>query len=135
MPTYEYACTNSECGNRFDVVQSFSDPSITECPVCGQNVRKVYGAVGVVFKGSGFYRNDSREAAGRSGGASGDAKSDSPKSDSAKSDTATGASGSKGSNGSPGSSSGGGQSDRGASSSGSRSGGLPGSSSTVTKSA
>jgi putative FmdB family regulatory protein len=67
MPTYEYACTNPECGHRFDLVQSFSDPSASECPVCGQAVRKVYGAVGVVFKGSGFYRNDSREASQRAG--------------------------------------------------------------------
>jgi putative FmdB family regulatory protein len=75
MPTYEYACTNAECGNRFDLVQSFSDPAATECPVCGQPVRKVYGAVGVVFKGSGFYRNDSRDSkrsvdAGSSNGSS-----------------------------------------------------------------
>ncbi len=65
MPTYEYACTNADCGNRFDLVQSFSDPAATECPVCGQRVRKVYGAVGVVFKGSGFYRNDSRDSGKR----------------------------------------------------------------------
>jgi putative FmdB family regulatory protein len=70
MPTYQYACTNADCGNRFELVQSFTDSSVTECPVCGQRVRKVYGSVGVVFKGSGFYRNDSREAtkgASRSG--------------------------------------------------------------------
>ena len=60
MPTYQYACTNPECGNRFELVQSFTDPSASECPVCGQAVRKVYGSVGVVFKGSGFYRTDSR---------------------------------------------------------------------------
>ena len=60
MPTYQYACTNPECANRFELVQSFTDPSATECPVCGSPVRKVYGSVGVVFKGSGFYRNDSR---------------------------------------------------------------------------
>ena len=62
MPTYQYACTNADCGNRFDLVQSFTDPSASECPVCGSPVRKVYGSVGVVFKGSGFYRNDSRAA-------------------------------------------------------------------------
>src|ERR1700710_2841844 len=62
MPTYQYACTNPECGNRFELVQSFTDPAASECPVCGQPVRKVYGSVGVVFKGSGFYRNDSRDA-------------------------------------------------------------------------
>jgi putative FmdB family regulatory protein len=60
MPTYQYACTNEECGNRFELVQSFTDPSASECPVCGQSVRKVYGSVGVVFKGSGFYRTDNR---------------------------------------------------------------------------
>ena len=60
MPTYQYACTNADCGNRFELVQSFSDPAASECPVCGQSVRKVYGSVGVVFKGSGFYKTDSR---------------------------------------------------------------------------
>jgi putative FmdB family regulatory protein len=60
MPTYQYACTNATCGNRFELVQAFTDPSVTECPICGQVVRKVYGSVGVVFKGSGFYRTDSR---------------------------------------------------------------------------
>jgi putative FmdB family regulatory protein len=60
MPTYQYACTNPECANRFELVQSFTDPAATECPVCASAVRKVYGAVGVVFKGSGFYRTDSR---------------------------------------------------------------------------
>ena len=62
MPTYQYACTNPDCGNRFELVQSFTDPAASECPVCGQLVRKVYGSVGVVFKGSGFYRTDSRAA-------------------------------------------------------------------------
>jgi putative FmdB family regulatory protein len=59
MPTYQYACT--KCEHEFEVVQSFSDPAITKCPECGQEVRKKFGAVGVVFKGSGFYRTDSRE--------------------------------------------------------------------------
>ncbi len=58
MPTYQYACT--ACDHRFDAVQSFSDPSLTECPECGGKLRKLYGSVGVVFKGSGFYRTDSR---------------------------------------------------------------------------
>lgn len=58
MPTYQYAC--KECGHRFDAVQSFSDASLTECPVCSGPLRKLYGSVGVIFKGSGFYRNDSR---------------------------------------------------------------------------
>ncbi len=74
MPTYQYACTNAECGNRFDLVQKFTDPAADSCPVCGSPVRKVFSSVGVVFKGSGFYRNDSREGANRSGAES---KSDS----------------------------------------------------------
>ena len=61
MPTYQYAC--KACEHRFDAVQSFSDPSLTECPECGGVLRKLYGSVGVVFKGSGFYRTDSRAAA------------------------------------------------------------------------
>lgn len=58
MPTYSYACT--ECGNRFDEVQAFSDDALTTCPQCSGRLRKLFGNVGVVFKGSGFYRNDSR---------------------------------------------------------------------------
>lgn len=60
VPTYSYACT--ECGNRFDEVQAFSDDALTTCPQCSGRLRKLFGNVGVVFKGSGFYRNDSREA-------------------------------------------------------------------------
>ena len=60
MPTYQYACTNPETKHEFEVVQSFSDAPVSECPQCGAAVRKVYGSVGVVFKGSGFYRTDSR---------------------------------------------------------------------------
>src|SRR3954453_6296246 len=79
MPRYDYACTNPECGNRFELVQAFTDPAASECPVCHQAVRKVYGSVGVVFKGSGFYRNDSRSASvtSESGGSSSDSKSES----------------------------------------------------------
>ena len=62
MPTYQYACTNSEGKHEFEVVQSFSDAPVSECPECGAPVRKVYGSVGVVFKGSGFYRTDSRKS-------------------------------------------------------------------------
>jgi putative FmdB family regulatory protein len=62
MPTYQYACTNAECGHRFEQVQAFTDAAITGCPQCADRVRKVYGSVGVVFKGSGFYRTDSRDA-------------------------------------------------------------------------
>jgi putative FmdB family regulatory protein len=63
VPTYQYACKQPACGHRFEAVQSFSDDPITVCPVCEGQVRKVFSAVGVVFKGSGFYRNDSREPA------------------------------------------------------------------------
>lgn len=58
MPTYAYACTN--CGHRFDAVQSFSDPALTDCPQCQGPLRKEYGSIGVTFKGSGFYRTDAR---------------------------------------------------------------------------
>jgi len=61
VPTYQYACT--ECGNAFEAVQSFSDDALTDCPACNGRLRKVFSSVGIVFKGSGFYRNDSREAA------------------------------------------------------------------------
>ena len=65
VPTYQYACT--ECGHDFEAVQSFSDDSLTECPVCAGRLRKVFNAVGIVFKGSGFYRTDSRNGAGKDG--------------------------------------------------------------------
>jgi putative FmdB family regulatory protein len=61
VPTYSYACT--ECGNRFDVAQAFTDDALTTCERCSGRLRKLFGTVGVVFKGSGFYHNDSREAA------------------------------------------------------------------------
>lgn len=60
MPTYSYACT--ECDNRFDAVQAFTDDALTACPECSGRLRKLFNSVGVVFKGSGFYRTDSREA-------------------------------------------------------------------------
>jgi putative FmdB family regulatory protein len=66
LPTYEYACT--ACGHRLEAVQRFTDEPLTECPECGAALRKVYGAVGIVLKGSGFYKNDSRAAAGSSNG-------------------------------------------------------------------
>ena len=58
MPTYQYACT--ECEHAFEQFQSFSDDALTECPECAGRLRKLFNAVGVVFKGSGFYRTDSR---------------------------------------------------------------------------
>jgi putative FmdB family regulatory protein len=58
MPTYQYRCV--DCGSELESVQKFSDPSLTECPECDGTLRKVYSAVGVVFKGSGFYATDNR---------------------------------------------------------------------------
>ena len=77
MPTYQYACTNPEGKHEFEVVQSFTDAAITECPQCGAPVRKVYGSVGVVFKGSGFYRTDSRTTSTASESASSSSSSSS----------------------------------------------------------
>lgn len=68
MPTYQYACT--ECGHAFEQVQSFSDDALTTCPECQGRLRKLFNAVGVVFKGSGFYRTDSRSGSSATDGAS-----------------------------------------------------------------
>ncbi|MDR7111453.1 putative FmdB family regulatory protein [Microbacterium trichothecenolyticum] len=73
MPTYAYAC--KQCGHRFDAVQSFADPTLTECPECGGALRKEYGSIGVTFNGSGFYRTDSRAGAKPSGSGSGSGSS------------------------------------------------------------
>lgn len=62
MPTYAYAC--KQCSHRFDAVQSFAEPALTECPECGGPLRKEYGSIGVTFNGSGFYRTDSRGGTG-----------------------------------------------------------------------
>ncbi|WP_309647645.1 FmdB family zinc ribbon protein [Nocardioides sp.] len=88
MPTYQYACT--ECRHDFEQFQSFSDDTLTECPQCQGKLRKVFNAVGVVFKGSGFYRTDSRSSAtasepAASSSSSGDSSSSTP----AKTDTTT----------------------------------------------
>jgi putative FmdB family regulatory protein len=72
LPTYEYACT--ACGHRLEAVQKFTDEPLTECPECAGALRKVYGAVGIVLKGSGFYKTDSRAAAGVGNGKNKDAK-------------------------------------------------------------
>jgi putative FmdB family regulatory protein len=61
VPTYQYACT--ACGHQLEAVQSFTDQPLTECPACDGRLRKLFSSVGIVFKGSGFYRNDSRAAA------------------------------------------------------------------------
>jgi putative FmdB family regulatory protein len=60
MPTYEYAC--KDCGRHFDIFQDFSEASLTTCPECQGQLRKKFGTVGVTFKGSGFYRTDSRSS-------------------------------------------------------------------------
>lgn len=98
MPTYQYAC--KECDHQFEVVQSFNDASLTDCPQCQGPLRKLFGSVGVIFKGSGFYRTDSRSdskkssstsgASGSSNGSSNGSSSDSAKS--AKSDSGSGSS-------------------------------------------
>jgi putative FmdB family regulatory protein len=64
VPTYQYACT--ECAHAFEQVQSFSEDSLTVCPECEGRLRKVFSAAGVVFKGSGFYRTDSRSSSSSS---------------------------------------------------------------------
>jgi putative FmdB family regulatory protein len=69
MPTYEYACT--ECGERIEMVQSIADAPATTCLICGGRLRKVYSPVGIVFKGSGFYRTDSRGKPAKTDGAGG----------------------------------------------------------------
>ncbi|MGI8493006.1 MAG: FmdB family zinc ribbon protein [Acidimicrobiales bacterium] len=77
MPTYEYACKS--CGEHLEVVQSFKDDALTTCPACGGALRKVFGNIGIAFKGSGFYKNDSRSstkpAAAKSAGAASEASS------------------------------------------------------------
>ncbi|MEU4604021.1 FmdB family zinc ribbon protein [Kribbella sp. NPDC023972] len=81
MPTYQYQCT--DCGEALEVRQSFTDDALTVCPACQGTLRKVFNAVGVVFKGSGFYRTDSRNSGKSTVSAKSDSKSD------AKSDSST----------------------------------------------
>ena len=97
MPTYQYACR--ECGHAFEQVQSFSDDSLTVCPECEGRLRKVFNAVGVVFKGSGFYRTDSRGKESSSETSAAPAKTDSAPAaaTSSPSPSSTGDSGSSGS--------------------------------------
>jgi putative FmdB family regulatory protein len=135
VPTYQYACT--ECGHGFEQFQSFSDDALTECPTCGGRLRKVFNSVGIVFKGSGFYRNDSRDAAAKNKNADGKGRKDkesvgsksdssSDKSSDKKSETGTGSekkSDSAVSSASSPSGKGSGSSSSGSSSSGSSSGG------------
>ncbi|WP_394814800.1 FmdB family zinc ribbon protein [Streptomyces millisiae] len=74
MPTYQYQCT--ACHEGLEVVQKFTDDALTECPSCQGRLKKVFSAVGIVFKGSGFYRNDSRNASSSSSPASSSGKAD-----------------------------------------------------------
>ena len=101
MPTYQYSCT--DCGHFFEAVQSFSDDSLTVCPECEGRLRKVFNAVGVVFKGSGFYRTDSRSESGHKNGHASSEKGASK--DGAKSESSSTSSTSDSSSGSSGSSS------------------------------
>jgi putative FmdB family regulatory protein len=91
LPTYEYAC--KACGHRLEAVQKFTDDALTVCPDCGGALRKVFGAVGISFKGSGFYKTDSRASSG-GGGKGGEAK-ESPSKDKESSNGATPDSGTK----------------------------------------
>jgi len=87
VPTYSYACT--ECDDRFDAVQAFSEDALTTCEKCSGRLRKLFGSVGVVFKGSGFYRNDSRESAKSSSNGSAKSSSSSSSEGSGSSDTSS----------------------------------------------
>ncbi|CAL9465117.1 FmdB family transcriptional regulator [Streptomyces sp. DH-12] len=96
MPTYQYQCT--ECGEGLEAVQKFTDDALTECPDCQGRLKKVFSAVGIVFKGSGFYRNDSRGSSSSSSPASskssGSSSSGSSSSDSGSGSSSSGSSGS-----------------------------------------
>lgn len=89
MPTYEYRC--KECSHEFEAVQSFTDDPIAACPACGGTVRKKFGAVGISFKGSGFYKTDSRSSGSAVSSPSGSSES-SPSTASGTSDTSDGSS-------------------------------------------
>ncbi|MDQ1010219.1 putative FmdB family regulatory protein [Streptomyces sp. V4I23] len=87
MPTYQYQCT--ECGEGLEAVQKFTDDALTVCPSCDGRLKKVFSAVGIVFKGSGFYRNDSRGSSSSSSPASSSSKSSESKSSESKSSSTT----------------------------------------------
>ena len=110
MPTYEYRCKS--CGHELEAVQSFTDDSLTECPACGGLLRKVFGSIGITFKGSGFYKTDSRSgsktssstksdsgdgATGTKESSSGDGAKDTSKKDAKASESSSSSSGSSGS--------------------------------------
>lgn len=92
MPTYQYQCT--ECGEGLEAVQKFTDDALTECPGCQGRLKKVFSAVGIVFKGSGFYRNDSRGSSSSSAPASKSAAGSSPTGTSSSSSSSGSGSGS-----------------------------------------
>ncbi|MCQ0023125.1 FmdB family transcriptional regulator [Streptomyces somaliensis DSM 40738] len=106
MPTYQYQCT--ECGEGLEAVQKFTDDALTECPSCQGRLKKVFSAVGIVFKGSGFYRNDSRGASSSSSPASKSSSDSSGSSSSSDSSSSSGSSGSSSSDAKPAASSTGG---------------------------
>jgi putative FmdB family regulatory protein len=87
VPTYQYQCT--ECGEGLEAVQKFTDDALTECPNCGGRLKKVFSAVGIVFKGSGFYRNDSRGSSSSSSPASSSSKSSTSGSETKSSSTSS----------------------------------------------
>ncbi|MCW7947095.1 FmdB family transcriptional regulator [Streptomyces hygroscopicus] len=91
MPTYQYQCT--ECGEGLEAVQKFTDDALTECPNCGGRLKKVFSAVGIVFKGSGFYRNDSRGSSSSSSPAPSKSSSASSSSGSSSSDSGSSSAG------------------------------------------
>jgi putative FmdB family regulatory protein len=96
VPTYQYACT--ACGEPLEVVQKFTDAALTECPACGGRLRKVFSAAAIVFRGSGFYRTDSRTNGAKTGSAD-PAKKDGAKTESSSSSSSSDSSGSSGSSG------------------------------------
>ncbi|WP_171166790.1 FmdB family zinc ribbon protein [Streptomyces sp. I05A-00742] len=87
MPTYQYQCT--ECGEGLEAVQKFTDDALTVCPSCDGRLKKVFSAVGIVFKGSGFYRNDSRGSASSSTPAKSSSTASSPASTASSSSSAS----------------------------------------------
>lgn len=95
MPTYQYQCT--ECGEGLEAVQKFTDDALTECPNCQGRLKKVFSAVGIVFKGSGFYRNDSRGSSSSSSPASSSSKAASSSASSSSSDSGSSSTSSSGS--------------------------------------
>jgi putative FmdB family regulatory protein len=96
VPTYQYSCT--ACGSALEAQQAFSDEPLTVCPECDGRLRKVFSAVGVVFKGSGFYRNDSRASQNGGDGAKSTTSGDADSSSSTKTTGDSGSGGSGGSN-------------------------------------